>query len=228
MKETKKYKRVLLLGDIHLPCPDWEAIKQAAKFNKKFKAQLVITTGDLIDAKAWSRYSKSTDDLNAYDEWEATVKAAKKLAKYFPKLTIIMGNHEARIANKAVEANLPPQLVRGVHEALGIKNWTWHLSTNPLVIKTPSSSFAIIHGDEMAGTCKQKASRLGMNLVHGHTHQASLDYINTFDKQLWAMDVGCMADLQSKAMSYAAKNPLSCFVGFGYIEDGVPHLVPKK
>ena len=217
-----------MLGDIHLPCPDWVALRQAAKFNKKFKAQLVITTGDLVDAKAWSRYSKDPDDLSPADEWEATVKAAKRLAKLFPKLSIIMGNHEARIASKATEASLPPQLIKGVHEALDIKGWKWHLSSTPLVVNTTTNSFMVIHGDEMGGTAAQKAARLGMNLIQGHTHHASINYINTFNHSIWSMDVGCMASLSSRAMKYAAKNPTSCFVGYGYIQDGVPHLVPKK
>lgn len=220
------YSKILILGDIHLPFPDWEAIEAAHKFNKKFKAEIVIQMGDLIDAKAWSQYPKDVDDLNADDEWEASYEAAHQLAKYFPEMDVLTGNHEARIQAKATDARLPKKLIKSIDEALDIPGWTFHHSSKPLVLNTPSGKVMFIHGDEMSGTLKQKVSKMGMSVVQGHTHQGEIVHVVNFDKHIFGLDVGCMADMESKAMRYAAKNPTSCFVGYGYIENGIPHLIP--
>ena len=54
-------KKILVLGDSHLPYTDFEVIKQAHEFNKKFKADIVISTGDMTDQKYWSRFPKSPE-----------------------------------------------------------------------------------------------------------------------------------------------------------------------
>lgn len=222
----KIINKILVLGDIHLPYPDWNAIEEAYAFNRKFKADLVVQVGDLIDAKAWSTYSKDTDDLNPEDEWQLSYDAAHDLADLFPDMVVLTGNHEARIMARATDAKLPKQLVKSIDEALGIPGWKFYRDSKPFQVNTPAGPTIFIHGDEMAGNLKAKICKLGMNVVHGHTHQGEIVYSCNFEKRVFGMDVGCMADLNSKAMSYAAKNPTSCFVGFGYINDGVPHLVP--
>jgi len=214
--------RILIIPDSHLPCADWIALQAIYKFNKKFKADIIIQLGDLIDAKAWSRWPKDPDDDSAQLEWDKTEAAVLKFAKLFPKMTIILGNHDRRPMAKALEVGLPKQLVRRLDEVFNVPGWNWHLDNKPLVV----DGVVFIHGDEMGGTVSQKASRLGVSVVQGHTHKASLTYINTFQKQLFAMECGHVADTETSAFRYSAKNPMTSWKGFATIEDGVPRLHP--
>jgi len=125
---------------------------------------------------------------------------------------------------RACEANLPRKLVKTLSELFPYDNVHWHMNPEPFVL----DNVAFIHGDEMAGNVVQKTKTLGHSLVQGHTHQASLHYVNTFKHQIFGMEVGCLIDGASIAGRYAAKNPMRMWTGVATITDGVPALRPIR
>lgn len=216
--------RILVLGDTHFPFTNWYAINEVALYAKSYKPDLIVQVGDFIDAYNWSQYKRSVESPNAKDEWDgvlADIARFHKLFKRFP-VTILEGNHCRRVMMRAGEANLPKQMIRTLSEIFPFDNFTWHLHAKPFI----KDGTAFIHGDEMPGASWQKAQKLGCNVVQGHTHTAHIHYINTFDKRIYGMDVGCLMDTESIAAKYAAKNPMRCFIGFATITDGVPQLYP--
>lgn len=217
-------KKILVLGDIHLPWCDWRALEQAAEFNKKYKADLVITVGDLTDQKTWSKFGRETDDPGNNEEWTQVLEAANKLHKLFPKMTILIGNHDIRYLKSAKVAGIPSAMLRTLEEMLAYKGWKWHTEDDPLVY----DGMSFLHGDEHPGTVEQKASMLGMPVIQGHTHKARIVYVSTPYKNLWGLDCGCLVDPKSPAARYAAKSLRKTFVGFATITNGIPHLHPKK
>ena len=222
----KTYKKILVIPDIHFPFSDWKAIKKIHAWKVKNRPDLIVFLGDVLDAKAWSRYPKDTDDLSAQAEFDAAEADMKKLHKLFPKAILLMGNHDVRAMSKALEVHLPKQLINSLQDVFAFKGWVWHTHTKPLVINTPSGKVAFMHGDEIQGTPSQKASKLGMSVVHGHTHKASLSYVDTFTHQVYGMECGHVSDPDSKGMRYAVKNPVTSWLGFATIIDGVPALIP--
>jgi len=214
--------KILVIPDVHLPHCDWTALKKVAKFNETYKADIVIQLGDLIDAKAWSKYQKDPDDHSPEREWKMVEKSANRLAQLFPEMTILIGNHDRRPMAKAMEVGLPKALLKGLGEALGIPGWEWHMGPEPLVV----DDIVFVHGDEMAGTPAQKAAKLGKSLVQGHTHKASLTYVNTFQHQVFGLECGHIADIKTIAFRYSAKNPETSWKGFATIDNGVPQLWP--
>ena len=217
-------KRILVLGDSHHPDADFDVLEQARVFAKEHKVNLTISTGDMLDQKAWSRFPKGPEDDSPQLEWEKSVKSALKMSKMFPNMIILNSNHDRRYIKKAAEAGLPKVMVRTLDELIPVKGWQWHLGPNPLVI----DNTAFMHGDELSGSVAAKVSTLGMNVVQGHTHKAELKYVCTFDKRLFGLDVGCTVDVNGRSFDYAASSLTKVWVGFGYIENGVPHLIPKK
>jgi len=225
MKIKKKCNRILILGDIHTPFADMELIKQAAEFNKKFKADLVLCTGDMLDQKAFSKYPKDPEDDGPALEWEKAVAQCLEIEKHFLEMVILGSNHDRRYMKKATEAGLPKIMIRTLKELIPIHGWQWHLGPDPLVL---NNNIACMHGDELQGAPIVKATKLGMNVIQGHTHQASLQYLQTFKKQLWAIDPGCMVDKKGAAFDYAASSLTKVFTGFGAIDNNVPMIIPKK
>lgn len=217
-------KRILILGDSHHPDADFDVLEQARQFAKQHKITQVVSTGDMLDQKAWSRFPKGPDDDSPQLEWEKAVKSCLEMAKMFPNMIILNSNHDRRYIKKAAEAGLPKAMIRTLDELIPVKGWKWHLGPNPLVI----DNTAFMHGDELQGSVEVKATKLGMNVVQGHTHKAELKYVCTFDKRLFALDVGCTVDVNGRSFDYAASSLTKVWVGFGYIENGVPHLIPKK
>jgi predicted phosphodiesterase len=216
--------KILVLGDSHLPYTDFEVIEQAHSFAKKVKPDLVISTGDMTDQKFWSRFPKSPEDDGGIAEWEKVIKGAKEFGKMFPKLVILNSNHDRRYVKKASDSGIPKIMIRTLSELIPNPGWKWHLGPNPFIV----GDIAFMHGDELNGGVKAKATTLGMNVVQGHSHKAELHYVNTFNKSLFAMDVGCTVDPKSPAFDYAASSLTKVWVGFGYIDNGVPHLIPKE
>ena len=216
----------IILGDTHIPWEDKELLKSVSdvyKFysRKKDHKVTVIQMGDSTDQKAWSRFSKDVDDYSPTEEWEKTVEGMLQLSKMFPEMHILTGNHCRRVMQKAFEASLPKQLIKGLEQVFDYPGWKWHLDNKPLVL----DKVAFLHGDETGGSAVAKAKRMGMSVVQGHDHQGYVEFINTFDHKIFGMGVGCMIDPAGSAFRYSAKNPMTCFIGYGEIIDGRPNLI---
>lgn len=221
----KKNRKILVIGDVHHPFADFELLDQIYEFKKKFKPDFILCTGDMLDQKAWSRYPKDPEDDGAEVEWTKALRASKEMAKLFPNLTILNSNHDIRYIKKARESGLVRSMVRTIDEIVNIPGWRWHMGPGPLVI---NKDIACFHGDELHGGVLAKAKNLGMNVIQGHSHKAELHYYTTFNKQIWALDAGCVVDPKAAAFNYAASSIGKVWTGFAYIEDNVPHLIPKK
>lgn len=218
--------KLLVLGDTHFPFTDRVALAAAISFAKSYKPDHIIQVGDFIDGYNWSLFKRAPDSPSAEMEWNQTELMAhqffEQLAKF--QITVLEGNHCRRYMLRACEANLPRKLVKTLSELFPYENVHWHMEPEPFVL----DGIAFIHGDEMAGNVVQKARALGMPLVQGHTHQASLTYINTFKHQIFGMEVGALIDGKSIACRYAAKNPLKMWSGVATITDGIPSLRPIR
>lgn len=214
--------KILVLGDLHFPWHEHRCLEACYEFSKKYKPDLVIQVGDIIDGKAWSRYPKDPDDLSPELEWQQVVTSMAQLNKMFPQLVILQGNHCLRIMTRASEAGLCQPLIRTLNQVFDYKGWKWHVQPKPYV----ADGITFIHGDELPGNAWQKAQKIGKPLVQGHDHLGYLQYVNTFDHQIFGMSVGCMIDAKSIAARYAARNLMRCWLGWGTITHLRPELHP--
>ena len=221
---------VYAIPDLHLPWTSWHRVEELAtriKFDKRQKGNTVhvIQLGDLIDGYSWSRYPKSPEAVSAQLEWDQTILAVDRLAKLIPEMVVLEGNHCLRPMKKAMEAQLPKQLIKGLHEAFDVPGWKWHMGSRMY----EHNGVLYCHGDEFpiaATNVGLAASRLGQSLVFGHTHQASIAYVNVFNKSYFAANAGCIVDEDAVCFRYAAKNPRRSWQGYVEIVDGVPVLCP--
>ena len=218
--------KILVIGDPHLPSPDWDLMKEIYNFNKTFKAHKIVCVGDITDQKTWSKYGRDTDDVGNNEEWAMTYQACKELAKMFPRMEIILGNHDLRHFKAANQAGVPSQLVKTLKEALGVPGWNWYdTSRGPLML----DGVGYIHGDEEAGTALQKAGKVGFPIVQGHDHKGIIEYLQPVHRKLplWGMSAGCTADKDGAGMRYAKKMLRKSFNCYATVVNGVPHIYPK-
>jgi len=220
---TKKHKlNIMFLPDLHAPAFDYEAVRWAARLVPKFHIDVVVQLGDIADQRIWSRFPADPDFDNPTTELEDLMASMSFLHRLFPDMHILAGNHDGRWIKRAMQAGLPAQLVKALHEIFPYDGWKWHLDNEPLII----DGIAMIHGDEMFGPVGLKASRMGMPLAAGHSHQGRLEYIPMFGRTIWGMECGCLVDEESSAFRYAAKNPRRQWKGVGMSLEGEPHLIP--
>lgn len=220
------YNRVLILPDLHAPWVDWKAVNQAFKWAKKHKPDLVVQLGDLTDQKIWSRWTKDVDDYSPSQEFKEAEKVLKKLHKMFPKMVILRGNHDERVAKKAIEAGIPGEMFKDLAEVFTYKGWKWKARGEVFTIQTKRGPVSFFHGDEFGGTPAQKSRNLGHSIICGHTHKATITFTKTINGHFFGADMGCLMDVESKAALYAQANPIGASVGFGVLYEGIPYFHP--
>lgn len=224
----KIYSNILILPDIHLPWPNWDAIKQARIWADKHKPDLIIQLGDITDQKIWSRWTKDIDDFSPSEEFTRAEAHMHELHDLFPKMLVLTGNHDRRILSRAVEAGIPSQLFSDIDQVFNFKGWRWYNPGEKLIVKTPRGPILLMHGDEMGGTPAQKSRILGMSIIQGHTHKTSITYTQTQNGHFFGAEMGCLMDTKSKAARYAQSNPIGVSVGFGVVKYGVPYFISYK
>lgn len=224
-RKIMKKHAVFVLPDIHLPWTDWGVLEEARRRFLEFKKQysrthkvVVVQLGDLIDGYSWSRFHKAPDGPSAQHEWDLVEEAVIRLHKLFPEMQIIEGNHDVRAMRKALEVMMPRQLLKELDQVFDCPKWVWHVNNEPLQI----DGVAYIHGDEIsAPSMALKASKMGQSVVTGHSHKASLAFINHFNKEMFGMECGAIVDEKAICFRYAAKSPMRTWVGYATVIDGV-------
>jgi len=222
---VKKYPRNLYLSDPHLPYTRMDNWEEAYEFNRKFKADNVFSTGDFADQYALSRFPKATNADNGRVEVLKCIPQVKRIAKMFPNLKIMRGNHDIRINKRASDAGIDGVWVRDFMDIVGApKTWEWlqsdYVKTGPAILT---------HG--FLSNREKHALWFNDNVVHGHLHaKLGIEYFRRDKKQIWVMCVGAMADKNAMALQYG---PLQKFTtmtnGFGYTdEEGRPHVYSLK
>lgn len=153
---------------------------------------------------------------------EASVARLHRLFDPNKRMYILNGNHCRRPMMRALEAQIPAQLIRPLHELFPFENWAWWVEQKPLVL----DGINFIHGDESPGKPIVKAKTLGRCVVQGHTHRGSIDWEQLFRHRVFGMEVGTLMDVKSIAARYANRNLLRSWIGWARVEDGTPHLRP--
>jgi predicted phosphodiesterase len=219
---------ILVLPDTHFPFADWKGIEKAKEWADKHEPDLVVQLGDLLDQKAWSRWDKDPDDLSPEEEFIEAYEDICRLHKLFPNMHVLTGNHDRRFYIKAAESSLPSQLIKSMKELFPFPGWTWHIDAKDrLIVPSARGDILFLHGDEMGGKPIAKATALGMNVVHGHTHQASVVHAQALDKHYFGAECGHLMDVDSKGARYSAKNPKGASSGFMIIKYGIPYFIPN-
>lgn len=222
---NKPKKCVLVISDMQIPYHHQDAIKFLQAVKKKYKPDHVIQIGDLVDAYCLSDYVKNPDAESAPTEIKKAQDTVGQLAKIFPKMDIIIGNHSRRLHRAFRRAGIPEAFMRTWKEVLKApKTWDWH---DELVL----DDTLYIHGDESGAGGQVAAQRrtilTGRNTVGGHLHvNASIMYFANREVLLWGMSVGSLIDHKAIAFEYSRKALRKPILSIGLVIDGIPMLVP--
>jgi len=185
----------------------------------------ILCVGDEIDALYGSFYKKSIDgNLTANQELDITREKLKRWISYFPYMRVCISNHGMRWARKAVDAELPSQMIRKYQEVLEIpKEWKYRLEWK---IKT-KHPFRMIHGMGYSGKDGHINAALdaGMSTVIGHLHsfmgvahlRKGISEGYNHAQAIWAMNAGCLIDVESFAFHYGRENRNKPALGCGAV-----------
>lgn len=218
--------KVLVISDLHIPYHDDRALDFLAKVYKMYDCDTVVCVGDEVDFHGIS-FHKSNPDLNsAGHELREAVHHLKKLYKMFPKVKVCTSNHTALPFRRAFDIGLPKQLIRSYQEILEAPlGWEWE---DEWII----DGVSYIHGENLGSSLsalKNAVTKRRIPTVMGHLHsEAGVYYSSTKHDLCFAMNVGCLIDIDSLAFEYGKKFALRPVLGCGVVLDGVPFFIPMN
>jgi predicted phosphodiesterase len=216
-------KIVGCLPDLHFPFSNWEVIEWIFGLFQDNNVGKIIQLGDLQDQCVWSRFGKDGDFDSPAAEWHRSKKDMIRLHEMFPDMTILTGNHDTRIAAKALEAGVPSDLIKGLDEVFNFDGWEWIVDpTLPYIY----DGIAYAHGDNLNQTVNAAlmAEKLGMSVMTGHTHKLRLAWSESSIRQVWGATAGCAVDTSTYGMRYAKKCADKVNLGCAIVDHGNPFL----
>ncbi len=219
----------LFISDIHIPYEHKRALQFCKELKKDFDIpdSNIYSVGDILDLYNFSRWPKSPEAKHTVNqEIELAREKLRKWAAAFPEMKICHSNHDMRVMRKAIEADLPSQVIRGIEEIFEFPD-EWQLKEQ-FIVMANKCEMIVTHGEEYPEAL-DAAMAYGINAIQGHHHnKAGVRYRKTKMQQLFGLSVGCLVDTESFAFSYGDKHKQKPVIGCGLVLNGVPHFIPLE
>ena len=226
LKLKGDYKRIMVISDLHFPVEHPEALDFLEAMKDKYRPDLCVQIGDLVDLHNFSRYKKDPNFISPVDEIERGKAKLRELQILFPKLYIVWGNHDVRIKDRAKEAGIPDIALKDFVDLYDIFRPNWHFCYSlTLNDRDERRRVLFIHGKKSDPV--KLALEEGYNIVQGHYHTKPLvDWAANSKRLIWGMNVGCLVNNNHICFDYAALNTRKFILGSGIIENGTPKFIP--
>ena len=207
---TKKERRILCIGDLHLPFTLSGYLQFCKDSYDKWNCNQVIFIGDIIDNHYSSYHESDPNGMGGGDELDLAIKMVAKWSKAFPVADVLIGNHDRIIMRKAFSSAIPREWIKSYNEVLGT-NWNW-------VERIVYDGVQYVHGE--GGQSSTKCKNDMMSTVQGHIHtKAECTWHVGRNFKVFGMQVGCGVNHESYAAAYA-KNFKKQAIGCGVILGG--------
>lgn len=216
-------KTILCISDMHVPYCHKDAFKFLAALKKKYKPDMVVSLGDLVDWHSISFHSKLPDLMSPGEELAAIRKNMAELEKLFPHMAVIGSNHGDLPLRKIKDAGLPTKFLRDYNDLYGVgKGWIF---CDDLTLKDGNDVIYFAHG--ISKNAIKVATQRGVHHVCGHFHtEFRIDYVSNPRNLLWAVNGGCLIDREALAFEYGKLTLDRPIIGTPVIIEGQPKLEP--
>jgi hypothetical protein len=209
---------VLAISDLHFPHQHPDAFDWLAQLKLEFKPDKIICLGDEVEMAAMSFHDLNPDAPSAGHEYQEALACMKTLYKIFPTMDICTSNHGSRLYRRAFKHGIPEAMVKAYRELWEApKTYNWH---GRIVFE----GVVYEHGDgggsgRNAAFVAMQANR--MSTVIGHIHSfGGVQYSATPFGEHFALNTGCLINLDSQAFLYAEKYRNKPTLGLGLVVDG--------
>ena len=226
-KEVKgEHKKILVISDIHFPVEHRDTLDFLYDLKQKWKPDLCVQIGDIVDLHNFSRYKKEPSFISPADEIKKGMEKIQSMQQVFPDLIMVMGNHDVRIKDRAKEVGIPDTCLKDFRDIYEIHSKGWSFcDVLRLNWKDERKRVLMIHGKSKKPL--KIATTEGCNYVQGHFHEnPCVEYEANSHKLLWAMNVGCLVDRKHICFGYSNINLRKFILGVGLIENNMPKYSP--
>lgn len=214
---------ILTISDLHCPWRHPDAVDFLRDLARQIKPDRVICIGDEIDAHAWSRFPRNPKSPGPAEEIRLAVRSLQDLYKLFPCVQVCHSNHTIRPYKRAAEIAIPEEFFRSIASVLEAPpGWTWHEWIE-------IEDVLFLHGEGYTGQngAVKAAQQHRSKVVMGHIHAwGGVTHLTGRFDRIWAMNVGCLIDIEAFAFEYGKNMAVRPTLGTGVILDGIPQFVP--
>ena len=219
---------VMIIPDCHCPAMKRGAVDFLKSIADEYQPERIVHIGDLIDACAYSYHEKSPMLKDPVRERALAQKQVDMITREFPKVDLLLGNHDVLAWRKALTAGLDPSDLKDFATMYNLPSgWKVH----PRYHKLKIDNVLYKHGDSGPGgmsAAQKQAKAEFSNVVLGHLHsQFSTSFYTNEQSRVFGMSVGCLVDDQHLALSYGKTYATKGILGCGIVVDGKnPYLEP--
>jgi len=217
-------KKILIISDQHMPYMHRDALAFLAAVKRKLKPTRIINIGDETDNHFISMHDSDPDLLGGNDELMAARKQIKDMEKLFPLMDLVHSNHGSLLYRRGKKDGIPRYMLKDYNDVLGVgEGWQWY---DEIVIDVHERQ-QIVFRHQFTANVLKAAETMGASVVQGHYHSKfEIAYTSSPRSLNWGMSVGCLIDAKSLAFDYNKLQVKRPILGTGYIENGVPRLLP--
>lgn len=207
---------ILVIGDTHLPFTHRHYLEFCKQTQKKFKCTTVVHIGDLVDNHSISFHDNDPDGMSPVEEMRLAKKKVAKWVKAFPKVKLVMGNHDPMVARKAFKHGLPTETIKDFKDIWKLpKGWEYEYD---YYIHGVRFFHGMGYGGKYAHINAIDKNRC--SVVMGHLHSnAGVGWSATEKDICFGLAVGCGVDRKSYAFKYGRDFVRKPILGCGVITD---------
>lgn len=210
-KLPSQYKKVLLIGDLHMPYHFLPAIEVAIDYGISQNVDCIYLNGDIIDFYKVSRWTKDPKRRNVQDELDIVYSFLDGLSGLGLDIFYKMGNHEDRWDRYLLEnaPELYPMNSLKLPKVLRLDEFDIEMIESRQ--RALFGSLNVIHGHEFGQSFFNPVNparglflRAKTSTIAGHNHQTSSHHENNLNgKQTACFSMGCLCDLEPEYQPYA-------------------------
>lgn len=221
----KRFKRILVIPDLHCPFHHVDAFKFLDAVNEKYKPDKVVCLGDEIDGHTISFHDTDPDiPFSPSSELDKAIWHLRDLFLLFPRGDLIESNHGSLVYRRGKFAGLPKSVFKSWLEIIEApKGWSLHYE---LTLEMSNKDKVYIHHGLSSNTLANSKNK-AQNYIQGHFHSKfeCLWWANS-ERWFWAVSSGCLIDAEALAFSYGKNHLPKPILGCTMLIDGVPKLIP--
>lgn len=218
-------KNTLIISDTHFPYEHPDTFNFLEEIAWVYDCELIKHTGDMVDNHTGSFHEIEYGTLSPKEEHDLAKDKVQQLAKLFPKMNVIIGNHGSMSYRKAKVAGIPEDHLKSYNDMYDV-DWNW-MDKDYFKVNQYSSCL-LVH--TMGANTLSNARNHSHHSMQGHHHSRyGIEYFGDTEVLRWSMTVGCLIDPHHPAFNYAAKATLNRpIIGCGGIIDNQPRLFPMQ
>lgn len=203
----KRYRRIAVISDIHLPYHDRNALVTALREIKDVGVDCIYINGDLMDAYQLSRHEKNKLNRSFKYEVDMTRLFFEEIRNQFKEEDVYfkIGNHDQRFDKYIMDNAEQLQGILTLEDILRLRDHRIKLVQS--MTKVIAGKLNILHGHELPVKGAMNHARAVMmktssNVLMGHFHRSDRSYSRNLDGDVHAVfGTGCLCKLNPKYMS---------------------------